>query len=105
MRNFIKYSLYIFILSFICSCVDDKGNYTYKDEKDILPISIGEFEKEMTIEVGQTLSIIPEIEGMDNPDKYTYEWYVMEYQVAGKAPERQDIGNTKDLNYKVGTVV
>lgn len=101
MRNFIKYSLYIFILSFICSCVDDKGNYTYKDEKDILPISIGEFEKEMTIEVGQTLSIIPEIEGMDNPDKYTYEWYVMEYQVAGKAPERQDIGNTKDLNYKV----
>lgn len=101
MKQLIKYSLYFFILSFLCSCVDDKGNYTYKDGKEILPIEIGEFEKEMTIQFGQTLSIVPEIIGMDNPDKYTYEWYVMEYQVAGKAPERQDIGNTKDLSYKV----
>lgn len=100
-RRLLKHIVWIFILALVCSCIDDKGNYTYLSSSDIMPIEISGLEKEMTIEVDSTLHLTPELLNMDNPDKYTYEWYVMEYNVAGKAPERRDIGQEKDLNYKV----
>lgn len=101
MKKIINYYLFFLFLAFTCSCVDDKGNYTYQDEKEIMPVEIKEMEQEITIEANQTLTITPEIKGLDNPENYTYEWYVYEYMAVGFAPKRQYIGDTRDLNYMV----
>lgn len=101
MKTITRYIASVFFLLLAYSCVDDKGNYSYLDPSEIMPIQIEGIEEEMTVQIYNKLQITPELKNMDNPEKYTYEWYVMEYVVAGKAPERRDISNEQNLNYEV----
>lgn len=98
MKQFIQSAILFIAFISLHSCIDDKGNYTYQDEKQILPIEIEGVEKEITAQVGDILSITPKLKGMDNPDKYSYEWYVMESSVSSK---RKDISSMQNLEYKV----
>lgn len=101
MKTITRYIASIFFLLLAYSCVDDKGNYSYLDPSEVMPVQIEGIEEEMTIQIYNRLQITPELKNMSNPEKYKFEWFVMEYVVAGKAPERKDIGNEQNLDYEV----
>lgn len=96
-----KYFMVLQLLTLLSGCIEDNGNYVYQDESDVLPIAITGLDKNMSALKGSTLSLTPTIENMDNPDRYTYEWFIMEYQAEGTAPQRRDLQKEKDLNWVV----
>lgn len=96
-----KYIIIIAFLSITYGCIEDKGNYDYLSSSEIMPLEIKNLQEEITIEVGNTLTIEPDIINMKDPDKYIYEWYVMENKATNNYSTRKDIGNSKNLSYKV----
>lgn len=87
----------IFLLG---ACIDDKGNYTYTDEQTILPIQISGLDDDMTVLQNSELNLSPTVTN-DDKGEYTYSWVISEARTAGALPKKYEIGNTKNLSYKV----
>ena len=100
MKKIINLLLLLNCILLLGACIDDKGNYTYQDKDEVLPIQISGLENAITIPQGNVLKLSPVVEN-DDPSRYTYSWFVMESQTAGSLPKRVDIADTKNLEYTV----
>lgn len=100
MKKIINLLLLLNCIFLLGACIDDKGNYTYQDKDEVLPIQISGLENAITIPQGNVLKLSPVVEN-DDPSRYTYSWFVMEAQTAGSLPKRVDIADTKNLEYTV----
>lgn len=91
-----------FCLLFFCilpiACIDDQGNYDYIDESSVLPVQIEGLCSDTTILKGETLRLSPIIVN-DDPSRYTYSWYIMDYVAAGFLPRQWDLGEEKNLEW------
>ncbi|MFR7877330.1 MAG: hypothetical protein ACLU4J_13610 [Butyricimonas paravirosa] len=52
------------------SCIDDRGNYSYISNEELLPVTISGFE-DTTVIIRSTLNITPVLENMDD-ESVTY---------------------------------
>lgn len=78
------------------ACIDDQGNYDYTNPESLLPVQIEGLPTDITILKGETLQLSPTIIN-DNPSRYTYSWYIMDYEAAGSLPRQWDLSEEKDL--------
>ena len=88
--------IYIATILFLCSCIDDKGNYTYLSATDMYPASIASgIEERYDVKAGDTLIINPQFATPVDDSDYTYRWLLMS---SGPA---DTIGFEKDLHWPV----
>ena len=80
MKKIINLLLLLNCIFLLGACIDDKGNYTYQDKDEVLPIQISGLENAITIPQGNVLKLSPVVEN-DDPSRYTYSWFVMEAQI------------------------
>lgn len=99
MKKKILYTL-LFCFAF-ASCVKDTGNYNYLNSEDVLPINIVGPKDDITVVQEGQLKISPEIENMDNENRYKYIWYTTEAQTAGALPVKTVLSTTKNLDAKI----
>jgi hypothetical protein len=93
----------LFVL-FPVSCINDVGNYDYEDPAVTLPITVSDLQSG-TVILGETLTIEPEVTITGDPSRYTYSWYVIERDFAGRLPEKIILGDTKNLNLPITLAV
>ncbi len=100
MKKIILY--FSLLLSVFClhSCIDDKGNYTYVDEESLFPVVIDGLVEDTTVLKGSILELSPVII-RDDPSRYTYNWYIMDYTAGGSLPRQWELGEGKDLKWEV----
>ena len=53
------------------SCIDDRGNYSYISNEELLPVTISGFE-DTTVIIRSTLNITPVLENMDDESRYIH---------------------------------
>ena len=82
------------------ACIDDKGNYDYIPAEQFLSAEIEGLGNDTTVLKGEVLRLSPTIVN-DDPSRYEYNWYIMEYQAAGFSPVKRIIGQEKDLEWTV----
>ncbi len=83
---------------FLAGCMDDKGNYTYRDPAVVTPTILSELEPSYNIIMLTNFELDPEIEG--NEADYDYFWYT--YPNGTTTQNRRDtIGIEKKLDYTV----
>jgi hypothetical protein len=85
---------------FLASCINDVGNYDYEDPAVTLPVTVADL-SDGTVMRGETLTIEPEVTITGDPSRYTYSWYVIERDHAGRLPEKIILGDAKNLNLPV----
>lgn len=101
MKKIITYfGLLTTILLLFYSCIDDKGNYNYTSSNNILPVRIEGLCKDTTIIKGDILKLSPIIVN-DDPARYTYSWYIMDYDAQGFLPRKWDLSEKKDLEWTI----
>jgi hypothetical protein len=82
------------------ACVDDKGNYIYSSEEEIMSIQISNIETNYNLLAGQSFVLAPVVEGIDNEDDYEYLWYM--YGIGtSRSGWKDTIGREKMLDYLV----
>lgn len=96
-----KYIIYFSVL--LCcllssACIDDEGNYNYIDANSIFPVEIEGLCSDTSILKGETLRLSPIIIN-DDSSRYTYSWYIMDYDAQGFLPRQWDLSTEKDLEW------
>lgn len=102
MRKYIIQAL--LLLACMASCIDDKGNYTYKSADEMFPvtISVPQIEDEFIGVVnGERLQLQPELANVDDESKYSYLWYIFPNVSDVSTEQRQTLANTKDLDVNI----
>lgn len=82
------------------SCIDDRGNYSYISNEELLPVTISGFE-DTTVIIRSTLNITPVLENMDDESRYIHLWYAAPSVTAGFTPQRDTLSLEKDLSFEV----
>jgi hypothetical protein len=77
------------------SCVDDKGNYTYRDAAEVFPVTI-EGLTDLTAMNQTTLRVVPVMD--DTGRGYTYSWYVTPTEPGGIMPQKTILSTERDLD-------
>ena len=81
------------------ACVDDPGNYNYKDPETILPIEISGL-SDTTFKILETISLKPEIKGLGDEENYEFTWY--SYPVGNIGYSLRDtLGRERNLTFKM----
>ena len=87
------------ILLLCVACVDDPGNYNYKDPETILPIEISGL-SDTTFKILETISLKPEIKGLGDEENYEFTWY--SYPVGNIGYSLRDtLGRERNLTFKM----
>lgn len=82
------------------ACIDDPGNYDYVNTNNILPVEIEGLCSDTSILKGETLRLSPIIINNDS-SRYTYSWYIMDYNAQGFLPRQWDLSTKKNLEWTV----
>lgn len=82
------------------SCIDDRGNYSYISNEELLPVTISGFE-DTTVIIRSTLNITPVLENMDDESRYIHLWYAAPSVTAGFTPQRDTLSLKRDLSFEV----
>ena len=92
----------LLICGMLCfnACIDDKGNYDYIPSDEFLSAEIEGLGNDTTVLKGEVLRLSPTIVN-DDPSRYEYNWYIMEYQAEGFLPQKRIISQEKDLEWTV----
>lgn len=100
MKKIILYFNLLVCLFCLHSCIDDTGNYTYIDEESLFPVVIDGLVADTTVLKGSILELSPIILN-DDPSRYSYSWYIMDYTAGGFIPRQWELGEEKDLKWEV----
>ena len=93
----LKRNIGLGLLASLCwACVDDPGNYTYRAPETVVPIEISGLQ-DTTFTINETVSLVPEIKGLENEDDYWFTWYT--YRTGQGIPERDTIGRERNLSF------
>jgi hypothetical protein len=84
--------------------VKDTGNYDYEDPAVTLPVTVSDL-SDRDIMRGETLAIAPDVTIAGDPSRYTFSWYVVERDYAGRLPKKIILSHTKDLNQPITLAV
>jgi hypothetical protein len=84
----------------VSSCVEDRGNYEYKDPNLILPVTVVGL-SDTSVMKGLNLVLNPEVTIAGDESKYSYSWYVTPTITAGALPTKTVLADTKNLNIPV----
>lgn len=98
MKNWIKFILALTLIGAANSCVDDKGNYTYLEDSEVMPVTIGGLEEQYFRKALSTLQLKPTLEGIKNDENYDFMWYIYG-SGANRTNWRDTISYEKDLDY------
>ena len=71
--------LSLFVLFALASCIEDKGNYDYLSEEDVLPGKISGLEDNYSVLFGETVHFETKVEGAENKENIRYMWYLYAY--------------------------
>ena len=71
--------LNLLVLLALASCIDDKGNYDYLPEEEVLPGSISGLEENYDVLFGETVHFEAKVEGAENRENIRYMWYLYAY--------------------------
>lgn len=90
------------LLLSITSCYNDKGNYDYLSDSQLMPVEIGALDS-VTVKANELLSIVPKVNN-DDVSRYKYMWYT----IAKSWPYKRDtLSTAHDLsvncNLEVGS--
>lgn len=98
MKNKIVWTGFLSVL--LCwACVDDTGNYTYEDPETLMPVEISGL-SDTTFKILETVSLTPEIKGMQNESDYWFTWYSYPAGSTGTS-ERDTLARTRNLTFKM----
>ncbi|NLI36263.1 MAG: hypothetical protein GX416_07120 [Bacteroidales bacterium] len=64
------------LLFFVCGCYDDKGNYNYMSENELMPVGISAIDS-ISVKTQSALNITPKLTN-DDTSRYTYLWYTLD---------------------------
>jgi hypothetical protein len=98
-----KKYIYTVALALGCAlnaCIDDKGNYTYSSEEEVMPVRISNIEPTYNVLAARSLVLTPALEGIDNEDDYEYLWYIYGTGLS-RSSWKDTIGREKTLDYRV----
>lgn len=96
-KNIVR--LFCLFWALVCwACIDDGGNYTYRDPDSVLPIEILGL-SDTTFKVLANVTLTPEIKGMEDEDNYEFIWYAYPVGAAGFVPQRDTLGTTRNLTF------
>lgn len=87
----------VFTSGLLCSCVDDPGNYDYKDIKTMYPIEISGLE-DTTLVILSDVTLAPTVTGLNENAEYEYIWYAYPNGIVG-IPKRDTLGREKELTF------
>lgn len=87
----------VFTTGLLCSCVDDPGNYDYKDIKTMYPIEISGLE-DTTLVILSNVTLAPTVTGLNENAEYEYIWYAYPNGIVG-IPKRDTLGREKELTF------
>lgn len=82
------------------SCVNDLGNYEYKDVTSVVPVEISGLPDDTTFKVLETIRLIPELKGMEDEKNLEFTWYTYPPNAAG-IPVRDTLGRERNLTFKM----
>lgn len=101
-----KKILYTFLLvTLFVSCTEDKGNYGYVDEKDIIDVSFSGIADRYEVVLGDTLQINPILGELNTNQKHEYLWYIVTRKALnGKMPIRKKLSENVNLNAVINGV-
>jgi hypothetical protein len=97
-----KYSYIACVLALshaLGACINDKGNYTYLSEEEVMPVRISNIETSYNILAARSLVLTPVVEGIDNEDDYEYLWYIYGTGLS-RSGWKDTIGREKTLDYR-----
>lgn len=98
MKKYSKYVLFCFLISsLIVSCYEDKGNYDYKANPEII---VENPQLQQTGKQNANLVVRPIIKNYD-PSKLTYKWTLRQCVSSPDIYYGYEIGTSKDLDYKI----
>lgn len=90
--------IWILVMGLLVSCIDDRGNYDYLPEKELLPTAILGLEENYSFRFGETRHLEVQVEGDQELKNLRYMWYI--YKVPNIS-ERDTLGYGKSLDYYV----
>ncbi|MDR0765434.1 MAG: hypothetical protein LBF09_00655 [Odoribacteraceae bacterium] len=100
MKKYIHAATALLLACILSSCIDDKGNYLYIDKEEIAPVQISNIDKEYTVLTGQSFTLDPLVEGIDNEDDHDYLWCIYGIGLS-RTGWKDTIGREKNLDYHV----
>lgn len=82
------------------SCVNDLGNYDYKNVTSVAPIEVLGLPDDTTFKVLETIMLTPELKGMDDEKNFEFTWYTYPPGATG-IPIRDTLGRERNLTFKM----
>ena len=86
------------VLLALASCIDDKGNYDYLSEKEVLPGTISGLKESYSVLFGDVVHFEVNVKGAENKDNIRYMWYI--YSVPNSR-SRDTLGYGLSLDWHV----
>ena len=65
------------------SCVNDLGNYDYKDVTSVAPVKVSGLPEDTTFKILETIILTPELKGMDDEKNFEFTWYTYPPEATG----------------------
>lgn len=82
----------------VAGCINDKGNYDYLSEEDVIPGMISGLEESFTVQFGTTEKLEVKVEGVEGKDNLRYMWYI--YKIPNNSP-RDTLGYGTSIDWYV----
>ena len=79
------------------ACIDDKGNYDYLSENDVMPAEISNLEDEYSVIFGSSRRFEAKVDHVEGVENLRYMWYMYK-QNSGK---RDTLGYGKVLDMEI----
>lgn len=82
------------------SCINDEGNYEYQDVASVAPVEISGLPDDTTFKVLETITLTPELKGLNEETNYEFTWYTYPPGATG-IPVRDTLGRDRNLTFKM----
>jgi len=106
MKNIIgKLSIFLLLTALFSSCIEDLGNYDYKELNEVTIEGINDDDHPYQTYVGAEFKITPQLTFSkgEQPDKYEYLWGLIDW-TSGARQLKDTLSTERDLNITIGGV-